>query len=131
MRTRVYPIPTTVFARQLDALFRTKRHPSGREYTYTEVSRLLEARFGETLNPSYLGKLRTGAATNPTRDALGLLCRFFDVPVIYFFPEFPANQDKLFVILRQLMRKKGVNDVVADDLLTMIQHLGFSTTTST
>ena len=78
-------------AELIDHLFKTYRHPSGREYTYAEVSRALN----EELDPTTIGKLRQGSIKNPGRNALLLLCMFFQVPASYFFPELepPTESD--------------------------------------
>ncbi|NJO81611.1 MAG: helix-turn-helix transcriptional regulator [Blastochloris sp.] len=65
----------------LDQLFTTHRHPTGREYTYQEVSKGV----GGELDPTYIAKVRKGKIPNPGRQAIMLLCRFFHVPPSYFF----------------------------------------------
>ncbi len=67
----------------VDDLFKVKRRPDGKEYTYQEVENALEKR----LSGSYVRKLREGIIRNPGRDALLELCTFFHVPASYFFPE--------------------------------------------
>lgn len=76
-------MPTKSVGELLDDLFKTYTHPSGREYTYQEVSKALD---GE-LDPTYIAKLRKGKIPNPGRNAVMLLCRFFKVQPNYFFPE--------------------------------------------
>lgn len=75
----------------LDELFKTRRHSSGREYTYQEVAKGV----GGELDPTYIAKLRKGKIPNPGRNALMLLCRFFKIQPSYFFPELqpPYNPD--------------------------------------
>ncbi len=70
----------------VDHLFKTRRRPDGKEYTYQEVTAALDGQ----LDPSYIGKLRSGKIRNPGRHALLLLCQFFRVPASYFFPELEA-----------------------------------------
>jgi transcriptional regulator with XRE-family HTH domain len=67
----------------VDNLFKMRRRPDGKEYSYQEVENALEKR----LTASYVRKLRTGLIPNPGRDALIELCTFFRVPISYFFPE--------------------------------------------
>jgi transcriptional regulator with XRE-family HTH domain len=70
-------------AELVDNLFKIYRHPNGHEYSYQEIANALN---GE-LDPSYIAKVRKGVIKNPGRDALKLLCQFFQVPPTYFFPD--------------------------------------------
>lgn len=77
----------------VDELFKTRLHPSGREYTYQEVS----IGVNRELDPTYIAKLRKGKVPNPGRNSLLLLCQFFDVEASYFFPELAYSQrDSLY-----------------------------------
>jgi transcriptional regulator with XRE-family HTH domain len=71
------------FAQLIDNLFRTHRRPDGKEYSLTEVCEALDG----SVAPSYLSRLRSGKITNPGRETLIGLCRFFKVSPTYFFPE--------------------------------------------
>lgn len=75
--------PAKTVGELLDDLFKQIRHPSGREFTYQEVSKGV----GGELDPTYIAKFRKGKIPNPGRNAVMLLCRFFQVPPSYFFPE--------------------------------------------
>jgi transcriptional regulator with XRE-family HTH domain len=75
-----------ILSELVDDLFRTHRRPDGREYTYKEVTVAL----GGVVEPSHLSKLRTGKITNPGRETLLSLCRFFSIAPTYFFPELDA-----------------------------------------
>ncbi len=80
----IQPLPRDpTVAELVDRLFTTHRHPSGREYTYFEVSLLMEG----AIQPPHLHALRRGNSTNPTRKTLLARCQFFGVPAAYFFPE--------------------------------------------
>ena len=70
-------------AQLIDRLFRARRHRSGREYSYREVSLAMPGRISHTT----LYSLRTGQNMNPTRETLLGLCVFFRVSPTYFFPE--------------------------------------------
>jgi transcriptional regulator with XRE-family HTH domain len=67
----------------VDELFKTHRRSDGREHTYQEIA----VKLGGAIEPSHISKLRTGKIANPGRDTLLALCRFFEVPPSYFFPE--------------------------------------------
>lgn len=70
-------------AEQVDTLFKTKKKPNNREYSYGEVARALDG----DLEASYIAKLRRGEIKSPGRDKLLALCRFFRVKADYFFQE--------------------------------------------
>lgn len=68
-------------ADKLNYLFRTA-HPKGRgAYTHQEVHA------ATAVSPSLLSALRSGKATNPTKDTLERLARFFGVRPAYFFDD--------------------------------------------
>lgn len=71
------------FAELIQHLFETHRRPDGKEYSLTEVCDALDG----AIAPSYLSRLRSGKITNPGRETLVELCRFFKVSPTYFFPE--------------------------------------------
>lgn len=75
------PMPT--IAELVDKLFKLRRHKSGREYSYREVSLAMPGSVSHTT----LYSLRVGQNANPTRETLLGLCIFFRVPPAYFFPE--------------------------------------------
>ncbi|HEU4327419.1 MAG TPA: helix-turn-helix domain-containing protein [Roseiflexaceae bacterium] len=76
-------------AELVEDLFRTYRHPSGREYSNQEVSTALN----DAVDASYIAKIRRGIIKNPGRHGLLALCRFFKVPSSYFFPELQSPYD--------------------------------------
>lgn len=90
-------------AELVNRLFDTRRRPDGKEHTYMEITVALSG----AIEPSHLSKLRSGKITNPGRDILLGLCRFFQVDPVYFFPELrekladqPPPEDPLRVALR-------------------------------
>lgn len=78
-------------AELVDQLFKTHVRPDGKEYTYQEVSHAL----GGELDPTLIGKLRSGKTKNPSRNTLKLLCSFFKVPPSYFFPDLSPIQEQI------------------------------------
>ena len=70
----------------VDQLFRTHLKADGSEYSYMEVAHAL----GGAVDSTYIGKLRAGKVPNPGRNVLKLLCVFFRVSPLYFFPELDA-----------------------------------------
>ncbi|HEY8425661.1 MAG TPA: tetratricopeptide repeat protein [Limnochordales bacterium] len=66
-----------VVMERLRHLFETVKRPDGRRWTLREVAE------GTGLSLSYLWKLRSGRAVNPTRQVLEKLASFFGVPVTY------------------------------------------------
>src|SRR3712207_2762127 len=85
-----YPVggtmPSPSIADLVDHLFKTRRRPDGKEYTYQEISDAL----GGELEPSHLAKIRKGKIPNPSWKTLRHLCLFFQVPAAYFFPDLEA-----------------------------------------
>ena len=75
----------------VNALFKTYRHPEGREYTHKEVDEGITRQAGKKLiDASYLSKLRTGTLQKPSITAVEALCHFFPVEPEYFFPSIVA-----------------------------------------
>lgn len=72
----------------INDLFITLHKPDGREYSNQEVGR------NTGLDPAYIGKLRNNKVSNPGRDTLISLSRFFSVPIEYFFPELIHHSHK-------------------------------------
>ena len=75
------------FSELINDLFRNHPRSDGNEYSNQDVARTIGC------DASYLGKLRRGIITNPGRDTLLGLARFFSVPINYFFPEIHPNND--------------------------------------
>jgi len=119
--------PTT--AELLDALFRARLRPDGTEYSYLEVARTIKAQSGRSIDPSYIGRIRSGDVKNPGREALMLLCRFFEVPSAYFFPELSQDYQMPTVSMDPvagvgaLLRRSGVSQRVTSDLENLIRTL--------
>lgn len=121
-------------AELVDDLFRTHRRPDGREYTYKEITVAL----GGVVEPSHLSKLRTGKITNPGRDTLLSLCRFFNISPTYFFPELealPQLTSKNATVsargseLRLALRSAGLQPEVEEKLEELILALQQTTQT--
>ena len=105
----------------LNDLFRTHRRPDGREYTATEVARAIKQELQGDLDPSYLTKMRKGQIENPTRHTLILLCRFFQVPATYFFPELELQPPPDDAALRVALRTTDLDPEVQEKLEELIQ----------
>lgn len=128
-------------AELLDTLFTTHLRPDGKEYTYSEVSRQIKAKTGRTLDSSYIGKIRSGETKNPGRDALMLLCLFFEVPASYFFPELNHLQSTMtdqgpsqqMIQLRRILRQQGLTADVAAHIEALVRAVsqGSDETTGT
>ncbi len=116
-----------IFSIQLNKLFESNRRLDGREYTYAEVSRLIEERYKISIASSYVGKLRTGMESNPTRDIISPLARFFGVSPDYFFPEcasttHPPLEQQVYH-LRALLRQAGVSDSLSTPIVALISNM--------
>jgi len=89
-------------ADKLNYLFGTA-HPKGRgPYTHQEVHA------ATTISPSLLSALRSGKATNPTKDTLERLARFFGVEPAYFFDDQAAERTVAQLGLLAALRDAGV-----------------------
>ena len=111
-------------AQLIDDLLYTHRKPDGREYTYKEIAEALDRR----VEPSHLSKLRTGKITNPGRETLLDLCRFFQIPPSYFFPELdilpkPPITSTTDEALHVTLRSSGLRPHVQTKLEELIQAL--------
>ena len=117
-------------AELVDDLFRTHRRPDGQEYTYKEISEFL----GGKIESSHLSKLRTGKITNPSRETILALCRFFQVPASYFFPELdpvpqPGNAESReadLTLVQIALRTTGLRPDIQmkiEELITALQHM--------
>ena len=111
-------------AQLIDDLFKTIKKKDGKEYTHKEVAVAL----GGSIDPSYLSKLRNGKISNPGRDTLLGLCRFFKVPPSYFFPELKQQNGERVVQgdpyqLRIALRNAGLSPEVQDKIEQLIRAL--------
>jgi transcriptional regulator with XRE-family HTH domain len=89
-------------AEKVDYLFRTV-HPKGRKpFSHPEVA----AATG--LSTGVLSALRSGKNTNPTKETLERLARFFGVSVAYFFDDQTADQITAQLALAAAMRDAGI-----------------------
>jgi transcriptional regulator with XRE-family HTH domain len=96
-------IPTV--AELVNRLFATHRKENGQEYTNQEIAQ----RMNYEMSPSSIGKIRNGIVPNPGRTALLLLCRAFDVPAAYFFPELENQEEQNEAQLKVALRNSGLN----------------------
>ncbi len=110
----------------VDQLFKTHLRADGKEYSLQEVAAALN---GE-IDPTYLGKLRSGKVPNPGRNTLKLLCLFFGVPASYFFPELEpkvvAEEDPALTGERKLqvaLRSVGLSPDMQAHLQAVIKAL--------
>ncbi|OKJ72283.1 hypothetical protein [Streptomyces sp. CB02460] len=72
------------FSELLDRLWQSKKHPTGRAYTYAEVSQGILDRTGFKITTSGLQQLRTGVNGNPKWGTVKGLATFFGVDPNYF-----------------------------------------------
>jgi transcriptional regulator with XRE-family HTH domain len=113
---------TNMTAKLINDLFKEHLKPNGQEYSYQEVSKGIQTLGGE-LDASYIGKIRKGVIKNPGRDALMLLCRFFQVPASYFFPELSdlptveaSPEERPLILFRMALRDMNVPDDLQKNL---------------
>ncbi len=120
-------------AGRLDLLFRTK-HPAGaREPRNQEVADARVQAGGPKGTGAYLSLLRTGRRSNPHRELLTALARYFGVPVSYFLDDQAADeltgQLQLLVALRDsgaerlALRAHGLSQGSRQALAAMVEQL--------
>jgi transcriptional regulator with XRE-family HTH domain len=88
----------------IDELFQMHPKADGTEYSNHEVAKIIGC------DASYLGKLRRGVITNPGRDTLISLAKFFGVPITYFFPEMTENLVDADVQVSVALRSAGLDE---------------------
>ncbi|MEV6097129.1 helix-turn-helix transcriptional regulator [Nocardia sp. NPDC051981] len=77
------PAPASGFAARLNRLFEVVHAPGERPHTNSEVAAQLTA-WGHPISKPYLSQLRSGARTDPSRETIAALARFFRVRSAYF-----------------------------------------------
>ncbi len=97
----------STLAEKIDHLFKQFTRPDGREYTYQDV----ELGTGKAITDTYVWKLRSGQATNPSYRVLKALSDFFEVPVSYFFGEEVAPDYLQQMQLASQLHKAGVANI--------------------
>lgn len=101
-------MPSTVTTR-LQQLFESAKRPDGGKWTLQQVAE------GTGLSVSYIWRLRSGKAGNPTQAVLEKLAAFFGVPVGYFVGTEADSASKGHTLS---LEEQGV-----DELLREVAHL--------
>lgn len=102
--------PVTL-AEKLDHLFLTV-HPSGRgEYTLEEVGEAIGAEGEVTVSAAYLSQMRKGQRTNPSKNMLEALAKFFGVSPAYFFDDAAFERINAQLELATAMRDNNVRQI--------------------
>lgn len=100
-----------VLAARLDKLFKTAR-PGGKQWTNAEVAAELKRSSPELkVGAVYLSQIRTGKRTNPSRELLTALAKFFGVSAGYFFDDETADSTLQELATLEAMRQSGVQAV--------------------
>ena len=73
----------------VNGLFAKHRRPDGKEFTNEEVSAVLD----RALHPSTISKTRNAQMTDPRRNTMMLLCKFFGESPVIFFPELDGQEE--------------------------------------
>src|SRR4051794_22897931 len=78
---------TRTLAEKLNHLFATV-HPPGRgEFMLDEVAEAISQQGETSITAAYLSQMRRGQRTNPSKNVLEALARFFGVSPAYFFDD--------------------------------------------
>ena len=124
-------------AGRLDLLFRTRHSAGAGELTYQEVAEAIAQAGGPAVTGAYLSMLRNGHRSNPRRELLTALARYFGVPVSYLLLDDsdPAAADdltsqlQLLVVLRDsgaerlALRAHGLSEGSRQVLVAMVEQL--------
>lgn len=98
-------------AQRIDFLFHSV-YPAGRgPYELEEICRGIEEQSGITVSQPYLSQLHRGTRTNPSKNHLEAIARFFDVPIEYFFESTQSQElaDNLATV--EAIKGAGVQNV--------------------
>jgi len=106
-------------AKLINELFSSHLKADGQPYTNSEVARAL----GNRLDATYLSKIRKGQIPNPGRDALSLICEFFQVSPTYFFPELDLQSSPGPRTVRAALRATDLTVELQDRLAELILEL--------
>lgn len=120
-------------AGRLDLLFRTKHAAGAPEPTYHDVAAAIAQAGGPAVSGAYLYMLRTGRRSNPRRELLATLARYFGVSVSYFVDDQAAedvtSQLQLLAALRDsgaehlALRAHGLSEGSRQVLAAMVEQL--------
>lgn len=98
------------FGNKLEWLFQNVRKPNGEMYTDAEVE-IATKRMGIPVTLSYVYRLRSGKARNPSFDKIKAFSKFFKVSPAFFFeedaPEPVALSNPLTQIMDQIALRAG------------------------
>ena len=98
-------------ARRIDDLF-TSARPQGKQWTNAEVvTELKRASPDLKVGAVYLSQLRNGKRTNPSRELLTALARFFGVSTAYFLDDEVGESVQAELAALHAMRNAGVRAV--------------------
>lgn len=125
-RSTPAPIPSAVtgFAARLNELFDAMPTPGGRPHTNSAVAAQLTA-WGHPISKPYLSQLRSGARTNPSRETIAALARYFRVRPDHFATAahpVPRGHDLDLLARLQFPGLRGLA-IAAVDLSEESQHL--------
>src|SRR5512133_194886 len=94
-------------ADKLNHLFRTVRPRGGKEYSNNEVATAIG------VSGTYIGQLKSGVRTNPTKSTIEGIAEFFGVDPAYFFDDSVADQIDANLELLVRLRDAGVTRAAA------------------
>lgn len=104
-------VATRTLAEKLNHLFATV-HPPGRgEFMLDEVADAISQQGETTITAAYLSQLRRGQRTNPSKNVLEALARFFGVSPAYFFNDELAGKIEAELELVVAMRRASVQQI--------------------
>ncbi|WP_432573193.1 helix-turn-helix domain-containing protein [Kineococcus sp. SYSU DK005] len=101
------------FARRFSALVEGTRSAAGKPYSLARIAVDLKERYGVTVTPSHLSRLRSGESANPTLRIVSALAQYFGVTPDYFMRE---DEDEALSVRHDgavdAMRERGIEDLI-------------------
>jgi transcriptional regulator with XRE-family HTH domain len=111
-----------LFTRRLRQLFRTVRDKQGKEYSPADV----QAGTQNALTTSYIWRLLSGSATNPSYNVIKALADFFQVEPAYFFQDEAAtmaDSRKQHLLDEVAMRASHLDEDGIQRVVDILEHI--------
>jgi transcriptional regulator with XRE-family HTH domain len=101
------------FTDRLNRLFELRCQQDGHQHSPMEFAKLILKETGVKVSHTWIWRLQQGSITNPSKQSLQTLARFFGVRPAYFFDEQTAEQAGAQLELLAAMGDAGVARVAA------------------
>lgn len=113
----------STFARKLNKLFEQKVKPNGNKYSPEDIQALTN----KAVTASYVWRLLSGKADNPTYKVIKVLSEFFEISPAYFFEDDPtedSKENKIDEFSKKLLnRSSSMETSEKDFILRMMEEI--------